>query len=272
MEMNIHDFVPSLEFLYDAVADSIMGYLYLTDIKSNRICISEKAKQDFGFSECVIQNARETWFARIHPRDRDRVDESISLLYSAQKQTFDDEFQMRATSGRYFWVRARGRIYQPPGMDKPTHVIGILENLEQDGEVDRVTGLHTSDRCRRVVESLIAHGQAQQCGILLFNIDDFTRINMLYSHAFGDMVLRTVIQELQPLLPEGADLYRLNGDQFLVLCRVCNHVKMRELFECLQEYVRHPRSLDGISYQFSISGGVATVSYTHLTLPTICSV
>ena len=70
------------------------------------------------------------------------------------------------------------------------------------------------------------------------------------------MVLRTVIQELQPP-PEGADLYRLNGDQFLVLCRVCNHVKMRELFECLQEYVRHPRSLDGISYQFSISGGVA---------------
>lgn len=260
MEMNIHDFVPSLEFLYDAVADSIMGYLYLTDIRSDRICISEKARQDFGFSECVIQNARETWLARIHPRDRDRVDESISLLYSTQKQTFDDEFQMRATSGRYFWVRARGRIYQPPGMDKPTHVIGILENLEQDGEVDRVTGLHTSDRCRRVVESLIAHGQAQQCGILLFNIDDFTRINMLYSHAFGDMVLRTVIQELQALLPEGADLYRLNGDQFLVLCRACSHAKMRELFECLQEYVRHPRSLDGISYQFSISGGVAMLA------------
>src|SRR5699024_7330657 len=59
------------------------------------------------------------------------------------------------------------------------------------------------------------------------------------------------------LLPECADLYRLNGDQFLVLCRACNHAKMRELFECLQEYVRHPRSLDGISYQFSISGGVA---------------
>ena len=50
MEVNIHDFVPSLEFLYDAVADSIMGYLYLTDIRSDRICISEKAKQDFGFS------------------------------------------------------------------------------------------------------------------------------------------------------------------------------------------------------------------------------
>lgn len=160
MEMNIHDFVPSLEFLYDAVADSIMGYLYLADIRSDRICISEKARQDFGFSERVIENARETWLARIHPRDRGRIDESISQLYCGHKQTFDDEFQMRATSGRYFWVRARGRIYQPPGAVRPTHVIGILENLEQDGEVDRVTGLHTSDRCRRVVEALIAHGQA----------------------------------------------------------------------------------------------------------------
>lgn len=257
MEVNIHDFVPSLEFLYEAVASSITGYLYLIDVQGDRIYISEKTQQDFAFSDRVIARARETWISRIHPRDRARVDESITQLYSNQKKTFDDEFQMRAASGRYFWVRARGRTYQPPGAGGPSHVIGILENLEQDGEVDRVTGLHTSDRCRRVVESLIAHGQAQNCGILLFNIDDFTRINMLYSHAFGDMVLRTVIQELQALLPEDADLYRLNGDQFLVLCRATNHAQMRELFEGLQEYVRHPRSLDGISYQFSISGGVA---------------
>lgn len=260
MEINIHDFVPSLEFLYEAVAAGITGYLYLTDVQGDRICISEKAQQDFGFSDRVILSARETWLERIHPRDRDRVDESIAQLYSASKRTFDDEFQMRAASGRYFWVRARGRSYQPPGADRPTHIIGILENLEQDGEVDRVTGLHTSDRCRRVVESLIAHGQAQHCGILLFNIDDFTRINMLYSHSFGDMVLRTVIQELQAVLPADADLYRLNGDQFLVLCRTASYASMRELFVGLQEYVRHPRSLDGISYQFSISGGAALFS------------
>lgn len=257
MEFNLQDFVPSLDFLYEGVAASITGYLYLVDVAGNRIYISEKTQQDFGFSERVLQNGCETWLSRVHTRDRERVKDSIMQLYRQEKQSFDDEFQMRAASGRYFWVRARGRTYQPPGAEAPSHVIGIMENLEQDGEVDRVTGLHTSDRCRRVVESLIAHGQARQCGILLFNIDDFTRINMLYSHAFGDMVLRTVIQELQALLPDDAELYRLNGDQFLVLCRTTTPAQMRELFEHLQEYVRHPRSLDGITYQFSISGGVS---------------
>lgn len=257
MDFTIQDFVPELKFFLEAVADSMTGYLYAMDIAADRLYVSHNTQVEFEFSETILESGYKTWMEHIHPSDRARVARSREQIFRQNKRTFDDEYQMHTLSGRYFWIRARGRIYSDDKTGKPLYLVGVLENLEQQGTVDRVTGLRFYEQCSQAAERLLAQKPRPRGGILLFDMDDFTRINTLHSHTFGDMVMRTTLQDMQAQLPELATLYRFNGDQFLILYPQATMEDMRKLFFRLQEYTRQPHKLDGVGYQFSISAGVA---------------
>lgn len=257
MDLTIQDFVPELRFFLEAVADSMTGYLYAADIAADRLYVSYNMQIEFGFSETILESGYKVWMEHLHPSDRARAGRSMEQILHENKRIFDDEYQMCTVSGQYFWIRARGRVYSDEKSGKPLYLVGVLENLEQQGTVDRVTGLRFYEQCSQAAERLLAQKPRPRGGILLFDIDDFTRINTLHSHTFGDMVMRTTLQDMQAQLPESAALYRFNGDQFLILYPQATLEKMKHLFSDLQEYTRQPHKLDGIGYQFSISAGIA---------------
>jgi diguanylate cyclase (GGDEF)-like protein len=54
--------------------------------------------------------------------------------------------------------------------------------------------------------------------LLLFDFDYFKRINDLYGHPFGDIVLNVSLQALQDLVGKSGHIARLGGEEFVVLC------------------------------------------------------
>ena len=54
-------------------------------------------------------------------------------------------------------------------------------------------------------------------GVLIFDIDGFKKINDKYGHQFGDFVLKELCATVSGILPEGTDIFRWGGEEFVVI-------------------------------------------------------
>jgi len=82
---------------------------------------------------------------------------------------------------------------------------------------DPLTGLNNRRYVFQCMERLIANSQSRQSdlSILLFDVDDFKKINDKYGHAFGDEVLCRIAQVTTETLRVGDILGRIGGEEFL---------------------------------------------------------
>lgn len=62
-----------------------------------------------------------------------------------------------------------------------------------------------------------------QIGILMIDVDDFKKINDIYGHIVGDLVLKKIAQCLRHVVGrEGRSICRFGGEEFMVLVTKCN--------------------------------------------------
>jgi diguanylate cyclase (GGDEF)-like protein len=89
----------------------------------------------------------------------------------------------------------------------------LYRMLKQESITDQFTGLPN----RKQLEI-----NAEMPGkklLALINIDSFSSINMAYGLEMGNHVLRTIAVRLKMILPAKATLYRLSGDEFVILSK-----------------------------------------------------
>lgn len=98
-------------------------------------------------------------------------------------------------------------------------------------------------------------------GVLYVDIDDFKTINDLHGHATGDQVLRIVAARLDQLLGPHDRLFRVGGDEFLVVSGTADVVvdanHMASLAEQMVDLVSRALVVDGALIEVTISVGVA---------------
>ncbi|PLK25705.1 bifunctional diguanylate cyclase/phosphodiesterase [Novosphingobium sp. TH158] len=83
-------------------------------------------------------------------------------------------------------------------------------------ETDPLTGcLNRRSVCAAIEELRNAAGRrGEQVAVLVFDLDNFKRLNDCNGHAAGDAVLRESARRLQAVLPQGSLTARLGGDEF----------------------------------------------------------
>ncbi len=87
--------------------------------------------------------------------------------------------------------------------------------LRQLVYTDLLTGLPGRVRLGEHLRELAGRGGT--FAALVVDVDAFKVVNDTLGHAAGDDLLRGVAQELQRLVPAGSGVYRLSGDEFVVL-------------------------------------------------------
>ena len=97
----------------------------------------------------------------------------------------------------------------------PLLFAGMITRLENKGRIDHITGLLTQKSCIDHLAILLESGK--HGSMMLLGLDDFSHINTLQNHVFGDIVLRQFAQDIQSLLPYDAQIYRYDGDQFAIV-------------------------------------------------------
>ena len=127
---------------------------------------------------------------------------------------------------------------------------------------DELTGLRNSSYYHDFVDLEIKRAQRynKPFSLLLFDIDNFEKINQLYSRRVGDAVLVEVARRIERKARSSDIVYRNGGDEYLVFLPNTDKLKAIEAAMRIKDYVM----ADNCTYKdddisFSISAGVVTV-------------
>ncbi|MEJ7782483.1 MAG: GGDEF domain-containing protein [Solirubrobacteraceae bacterium] len=101
--------------------------------------------------------------------------------------------------------------------------------------------------------------------VVVFDVDDFKRVNDTYGHAVGDAVLREIAARCRREVREGDLLGRLGGDEFVVLLPGAGVDGARRVGAALRAAVAaRPIDAGGVAVPVTISLGVAAAPPENL--------
>lgn len=199
--------------LFDMLSQSSSDiYFYVSDISSGRSRWSAAAVEEFDLKDEYQDGADWLWLCRIHPEDQPIFLRDLEQMLTGQNgDVHHCEYRVKNKAGQYVWIRSRG-VLRRNSDGSAALFTGVLRNMGLNPKYDTNTNLYTIHEFRaRLYETLSQPGQ--RGGILLFGIDDFSRINDVHDYAFGNLVLRAFAEKLLSLHLPGF-LFRMDGDKF----------------------------------------------------------
>ena len=126
--------------------------------------------------------------------------------------------------------------------------------------LDPLTGLFN----RNALEQRLGELEGQPCdpgdglshAFLLCDLDHFKRVNDQFGHAAGDAVLQDVAYTMRAALRAGDSIYRVGGEEILVMLPGAGHADALEIAERLRQEVSERRPV-GVPVSLSIGVAVA---------------
>ncbi|MHA4988053.1 GGDEF domain-containing protein [Cetobacterium somerae] len=112
-----------------------------------------------------------------------------------------------------------------------------IKELDKQARVDALSKIGNRLAFNRKLESL----EKEQYSMLLFDIDNFKKINDTYGHDFGDEVIHKIGQVLKTIENKEISIFRIGGEEFAIIfthfnktfsIEICEYI--RKTIECLE--------------------------------------
>lgn len=122
---------------------------------------------------------------------------------------------------------------------------------------DPLTGACNRRALGTKLQQIIARHQRETvtASLLLLDLDHFKRVNDEYGHAAGDLVLAGLVQVIERRIRETDSVYRIGGEEFLVVAEGMDHHAAQRLAEDLRVLVAAARLAE--THTVTVSVGVA---------------
>ena len=252
------------------------------DPHTGAFVVSEEVYRIIGTPAEQFGHTYAAFLERVHPHDRERVDQAIQHTQASQTHT-DLEYRVLHADGRERFVSTRVERIADPGGD-PGRVVGTLLDItdrkQSEAQIqflayyDNLTLLPNKRLFQdRLTQSLAAATRYRETGaLMLINLDRFQRINETLGYGAGDRLLQQVAERLNQCVrrsdsvarhstPEGeGTLSRFGGDEFSVILKNYDMARAKHLAEEIRSNVCNYqfRVGDG-NLDITVSIGVATV-------------
>lgn len=255
MGQKIHQFIVDSTQIFETLSSTSDDYIYIWDYQGGNYVASKNLTKDFAIpSEGT--NFIAVWQTFVHKKDIARVETSIQEAVEQKKTKINIEYQVTNANGEHIWISDKASIRYDKEGGVPIMIVGVMHNLLYDGAVDSIAGLFMHSRYRDKFEVLKNNQLVQTVTVMIIGIDGFASINTLHNHRFGDLVLRKTAQDFLEYLDD-ANMYRYDGDQFLIVSEKFTKEEMIALYEKFKSHTKKAHQVEGISYRFSISAGIA---------------
>ena len=106
------------------------------DIRTGEAVYNDRWAEMLGYPLDEIEPTTEAWQELIHPDDLARVRQALDAHFAGETPFYEAEYRMRAKSGAWKWILARGRVVQ----------------RDADGIPLRITGTHLDVTARKQAE------------------------------------------------------------------------------------------------------------------------
>lgn len=112
--------------------------------------------------------------------------------------------------------------------------------------------------------------QFDSAAFMFLDLDDFKNINDQHGHSSGDEVLRIVVKRIEARIREGNYIFRLGGDEFLVVVADYGSDKLLEtIANTIIENVMKPIKTTDSILECSISIGISTFPHNGKDIDTL---
>ncbi|MEM7251126.1 MAG: EAL domain-containing protein [Pseudomonadota bacterium] len=247
--------------------------LWDCDLSTRHTYFSPRWHEMLGLQPDAMEPTLDSWFEKIHPDDRVRVDSEFNQHLRGETEHFESEHRLRSGAGDYRWVLARGLAVGKNGvLDRVAGSITDISarkdaeaQLLHDAMHDKLTGLPNRslflDRLTHCID--VARGRREfRFAVLFLDLDRFKVINDSLGHLMGDRFLVEVASRLTRILRSGDTLARLGGDEFVfILEDISDTTDATRLAARVQGALSEPFELNGQSVVSGASMGIA-VSWT----------
>lgn len=111
------------------------------------------------------------------------------------------------------------------------------QTLERESNIDELTSVRNRRAYERDAQRAIdmAASKSSPFGVLVMDIDFFKEVNDQYGHAVGDIVLREIGHFLVEQCRCGDRVYRVGGEEFVVLLHGCSYAESKHVAERIRK-------------------------------------
>lgn len=199
------------------------------DIDRDRIFTGGEVEELLNLKYGTLEGPARDWLDVIHPQERDRFRATLDAVIDQRRGRISQTFRLRAADGHFRWFLLRARpILGSDG--EVVRCVGTLhdvteqrtseERMLHDSIKDNLTGLPNRQIFADRFNIALARNRAEGTGrpaAVIFDLDDFKKINDTHGIAVGDSILLTVARRIARQLKPQDSLCRLAGDQFGVV-------------------------------------------------------
>lgn len=238
--------------VFDLISEaSEQVYLYIADMDRDYSHWSSSAVEYFGLPGGYIENTAQVWAEYIHPEDRHIFLEDMDRIFRGVSNRHNCEYRARNAKGEYVWVQCKGVVRR--NQDGSARLFaGIMTTLGTMAKVDVLTGLLNAQEGMAQLERYIEAGQPG--ALMLFGLDNFTRINDLYGFEAGDRILRLAGKGMREL--HCGTSFRMDGDKVMCLIPDCTRDIAEYIFSEVQDIFTNVPRVVGMLSSLSVSCGI----------------
>ncbi|WP_163803570.1 GGDEF domain-containing protein [Mycolicibacterium anyangense] len=163
----------------------------------------------------------------VHPADVATGENEMASLLSGAVQQISSERRYVRCDGSVIWLQRTAVL--APGAEYGADDVVIAQfqdvtarrcaeaELARLAVTDHLTGLHNRHALVSRIDEHRAVAPGAPVGIVFVDLDGFKRVNDEHGHAAGDDVLAEVAQRLKSAVLQPNSVFRLGGDEFIVL-------------------------------------------------------
>jgi len=161
----------------------------------------------------------------------------------AGKPVLEAQMRLRDYKADYLWYQFKARtLYDDAG--EPITVIGTMENIDDRKRMelriadesmrDPLTKLYECDHATELMSEFLSGQEGTEyAGLLLIDVDDFSKLIEKMGVTFADEVLKSMATDLDEIFYTSDILGRVGGDQFIILMK--NIKKIPDIEKKMQE-------------------------------------
>ncbi len=260
------------ESLVSSLLGSVNVVLWAFDWQQQRVVyVSPAYESVFGRSAALLMSDYGEWLNSIYPDDMEYAAQSLAsvLENGAVEQR---EYRIIRGDGQIRWLSDKCFVSPRSTPEGQPLIVGIAEDITEkkqlQGELHRLattdvlTGVHNRryffESGERALEQ--ARGNGHDLAFLLFDIDNFKKINDSHGHQVGDRVLQRIAHCGAYVLRRDDLFGRIGGEEFAALFPGCDAQQARQMAERLQREVqRLSFTAGGQTFAVTISQGLTSL-------------
>ena len=255
---------------YALAAKGANDGLWDWDLNKQSIYFSDRWKELLGIADEVVSNSIDLWLDRVHPKDRESLENQFKSYTFDRTVNFEHEYRMAHQSGEYRWFLTRGVVVRDAHgkairlvgshtdiTERKTYEAQLLHNAFHDELTDLPNRALFLDRLWR---SLMRNKRYREhtFAVLFLDLDRFKVINDSLGHRSGDQLLIAIARRLSDNLRPEDTMARLGGDEFVILLEEVKELEqILRVVERIQNSLKTPFTVSGHEIFSSVSIGIA---------------